>query len=107
MSSFASGNIVSGFAKLQRKLLGLGEGAQPVANRDAAGGGIEKRRYHCFGLADVKVENQGLHGAVRGRRQRQRAVAERKQRERAERLRGHFTAQRYALSRRVALLHDR
>ena len=74
-----------------------GEFLKLFANRDAADRLVEERQQRGFGLARVEVEQQCLHRTHRGRRQRQRPVADCRQRQRANRLRGEFAAQRHRL----------
>ncbi len=54
-------------------------------------------------LARVELEQHRLHRADRCRRERERAVADRDERERADRLRGHLAAKRHRLAVRVGL----
>src|SRR6185437_467821 len=70
-----------GTASLQRQPLGLGEFRQPLPDRNLAGRSVEQRGYHRFGFSGVEVEDQGLDRTVGGGGKRQRAVAERDQRQ--------------------------
>jgi len=56
-----------------------------LPDRHAAGRRIEQRRHHGFGFSGVEIEDQRLDRAMSGGRQRQRAVAQCDQRQRAER----------------------
>src|ERR1700730_8759432 len=100
ISSLASGSMVvldggkrramlSTRASLQREPLFFRKFGQLLPDRDAAGRRVDERHDDSLGLFGVEVEDHGFHRTVPGGGQRQRTIAERDQRQRAERLRRH------------------
>src|SRR6185437_16825302 len=94
----------AGAMRSKLQALGRGETLELVADRHAAYRFVQEWQDGALALAAVEVEEQRFDWADRRRRQRQRAVADNRQCQCADRLRGEFATQRHRLAVLFALV---
>src|SRR5690242_18005015 len=93
-------------SSLQLQAFSRGEFFKLRADRDAADRLLQKGQDRLLALAAIEIQQQRLYRADHRGRKRQRAVAQDRQSERADRLRGEFSAQRDRLAVFPAFISD-